>query len=168
MSSGRVRPGLEGGLHQSDAKKKKKKYFSRLAAPVRPPLAGEAPLTWLPELPKPQLRAAVLPGALVPTAEIMRQRFCSHRPLAASLHARSLLVTAVLLRLSAGICHRPGGQAGEPLGSWPDAAVISLAPRFLSHFQLCCFLFGTAVHPPPPLHLLPCLSLADKAGFSID
>lgn len=39
---------------------------------MRPPLAGEAPLTWLPELPKPQLRAAVLPGAPVPTAEIMR------------------------------------------------------------------------------------------------
>lgn len=103
--------------------------------------------------------------------EDTRQRFsCSRGPLAASLHAHSLPVTAVLLRLSAGICHRPGGQAGEPLGSWPDAAAISLAPRFLSHFQLCCFLFGTAVHPPAPapLHLLPCLSLADKAGFSTD
>lgn len=83
--------------------------------------------------------------------EDARQRFsCSRGPLAASLHARSLPVTAVLLRLSAGICLRPGGQAGEPLGSWPDAAAISLAPGFLSHFQLCCFSFGTAVHPPPP------------------
>lgn len=101
------------------------------------------------------------------------RRPCSRGPLAASLLTRSLPVTAVVPRLSEGICHKTWWAGWRAAGSWPDAARIGLPPRFLSHFAALLFPFCSL-----DLELLifffffPSAALlwflADKASFSPD
>lgn len=50
-------------------------------------------------------------------------------------------MTAVVPRLSEGICHKTWWAGRRAPGSWPDAAKIGLPPRFLNHFPAWLFPF---------------------------
>jgi hypothetical protein len=106
--------------------------------------------------PPTQQRTAVFPGAPDATAQIMRLPAWRGGPAAAGLWLPAHTFRTFRRQLCFPGCQRAfvTRPAGGSLGSWPDAATISLTPRFLNHFPVLLFPFCSLsleqVPPPPP------------------
>ncbi|XP_032147126.1 uncharacterized protein LOC116560058 [Sapajus apella] len=133
----------QGGLYWRDVKAN---FQAR--CPTKPSLAGEASLctAYRADSSSKAAESSCAPWGSCSDSrdnEVTspERRPCSRGPLAASPHTWSLPVTAVVPRLSEGICLKTWWAGRRAPGSWPDAARISLAPRFLSHFPALLFPF---------------------------
>lgn len=160
----------EGVLHHRDAK-----VLLQACCPTRPALAGAAPLTWLPEQTAPQTTAESSCAPEGSSSNSRDNEVTRHRGAPAAvgrwLPADTLtaFLTAGLLRLSEGICHKAWWAGRRPPRQLARCCLRDQpCPQVSEPFLAPLFPFWNSCPPPSPLHQLPCFSLADKACFSTD